>query len=57
MTIAAHSIGLFALQYLDPGAGSIVVQVVVAGIVGLAAVTKFYWTRISSFFNRSSRTP
>ena len=42
-------------QYLDPGAASVIVQVVIAGIVGVAAFVKFNWARISSFFTRSSK--
>ena len=52
--LLANLPALFVLQYLDPGAGSVVVQVLVAGIVGAAAVTKFYWKRIVSLFSRSA---
>jgi hypothetical protein len=37
-------------QYLDPGAGSVIVQAVVALVVGLGVTTKLYWHRISSLF-------
>ena len=53
--LAINLHGLFILQYLDPGAGSVVVQVVVAGIVGFVAVTKFYWSRITRLFHRGRR--
>ena len=53
LAINLHS--LFALQYLDPGAGSVVVQVVIAGIAGLAAVTKFYWGRIKGVLHHAPR--
>ena len=46
---------ILAAQYLDPGAGSIVIQVLVAGAVGVAAVTKFYWKRIVALFRRGDR--
>ena len=39
-------------QYLDPGAGSIIVQAVIAVAVGVSATVKLYWHRISPFFNR-----
>jgi hypothetical protein len=42
-------------QYLDPGAGSIIVQAVIAVVVGVAATTRIYWYRISAFFGRRSR--
>jgi hypothetical protein len=43
-------------QYLDPGAGSIIVQAVIAGVVGVAAALRVYWGKISAFFARRSRT-
>jgi len=43
-------------QYLDPGAGSIILQAVLAVAVGIAAGLKLYWRRLSAFFsNRSKR--
>jgi hypothetical protein len=36
------------LAYLDPGAGSIVVQAVVAGAAGVAVVLKLGWRRLIS---------
>lgn len=39
-------------QYLDPGAGSIMVQVVIAALVGASATVKIYWSRISAFLAR-----
>lgn len=44
-------------QYLDPGAGSIILQVVIAAVVGVAATVRLYWTRISAFFSRRSKGP
>jgi hypothetical protein len=42
-------------QYLDPGAGSIIVQAVVAGVVGAAAALKLYWGKISRFVSGRSK--
>jgi hypothetical protein len=39
-------------QYLDPGAASIVVQAIVAGVVAVGAGVKLYWSRISGLFSR-----
>lgn len=39
-------------QYLDPGAGSIIVQAVIAVAVGVSATVKLYWHKISPFFKR-----
>lgn len=35
-----------AYAYLDPSAGSIVVQVLLGGIAGFSIVLKMYWNRI-----------
>jgi hypothetical protein len=32
--------------YLDPGTGSIVLQAVIAGVVGALAVVRLYWSRL-----------
>lgn len=42
-------------QYLDPGAGSILVQVVIAAMVGVTATVKIYWNRISAFLERRKK--
>ena len=36
-------------QYLDPGAGSIIVQAVIAVTIGAATAATLYWRRISAF--------
>ena len=39
-----------AHAYLDPGTGSILVQSLLAGIAGAAAVISLYWQRVKRFF-------
>ena len=39
-----------AHAYLDPGTGSILVQSLLAGIAGAAAVISLYWQRLKAFF-------
>ena len=39
-----------AQAYLDPGTGSLVLQVVLAGIAGALAVVKLYWEKIRGLF-------
>lgn len=36
--------------YLDPGAGSFILQAIVAGIAGAAVAVSAYWRRIKRFF-------
>jgi hypothetical protein len=41
-----------AHAYLDPGTGSYIFQLLIAGVVGLAFVIKVFWGRIKGFFTR-----
>ena len=41
-----------AHAYLDPGTGSYIFQLLLAGVVGLAFVIKVFWSRIKSFFSK-----
>jgi hypothetical protein len=47
------------LMYLDPGAGSMLLQALAGGIAGLAVVGKLYWARLKRVlrFGRSDPTP
>lgn len=38
-----------AHAYLDPGTGALIVQVVIAGVIGAAATLAVYWKRVRSF--------
>lgn len=42
-------------QYLDPGAGSVMIQALIAGAVGAATVIKLYWSKISGLFRKRDR--
>jgi hypothetical protein len=42
-----------ALAYLDPGTGSIVLQSLIAGIIGSAALARMYWHRLKALFQRA----
>lgn len=39
-----------AHAYLDPGTGSILLQMILGGVAGAAVVLKLYWRRFVSFF-------
>ncbi len=47
---------LFVMGYIDPGTGSIILQAIVAGIVGGAVAVKLFWHRILTFFGIKKRT-
>lgn len=39
-----------AYAYLDPGTGSMLLQLLLGGVAGALVVGKLYWARIKSFF-------
>lgn len=41
-----------AYAYLDPGTGSIMLQMILGGLAGLAVAVKLYWARIVEVFER-----
>lgn len=36
--------------YLDPGTGSLILQTIIAGLVGVSFTIKIYWKKIKAFF-------
>ena len=40
--------------YLDPGAGSFIIQALVAAVAGIAVTMKVYWHRIVGLFGRAT---
>jgi hypothetical protein len=43
-----------AWAYLDPGTGSYVLQLIVAGLLGALFTVKTFWARIVAVFRRSN---
>jgi len=43
-----------AHAYLDPGTGSYMFQMLIAGLIGASFAVKVYWKKIVSFFSNSS---
>jgi hypothetical protein len=41
-----------AAAYLDPGAGSFMLQMLIAGIMGLVLTLKLYWYKLKAFLAR-----
>jgi hypothetical protein len=41
-----------AFAYLDPGTGSFVLQMLIAGVLGGLFVIKTYWRKIKIFMNK-----
>ena len=38
------------LSYLDPGAGSLIMQALAGGIAGLVVMGRLYWSRVKRAF-------
>ncbi len=43
-----------AFAYLDPGSGSYILQMIIAGLLGSVYAIKLYWAKIISFFKGTS---
>lgn len=56
--IVALVVGAYrpAFAYLDPGTGSIILQLLLGGVAGALMLLKLYWYRIKRFFGRSEKT-
>ncbi len=60
MTFTILSTGLLGLlapplrdlAYLDPGSGSILLQLLIAGLLGFLVLMRSSWSRIKSLFRR-----
>jgi hypothetical protein len=39
--------------YLDPGSGSVLIQLLIAGLLGAGFILKASWSKIKAFFNRT----
>ena len=39
------------LLYIDPGSGSYLVQVIIAGVLGIAFYFKTIWLKVKTFFS------
>ena len=46
-----------AYAYLDPGTGSILIQLLMGGVAGGMVIIKLYWQRVKDFFSSKPTTP
>ncbi len=42
-----------AQNYLDPGSGSIIIQLIIGTVLGLGVVVRVFWGKIKGFFTRN----
>ena len=45
-----------AHAYLDPGSGSMLLQLLLGGVTGVVVIVKLYWERVRSIFHRRGST-
>ncbi len=50
------SFSLPAHAYLDPASGSILLQMIVGGVAGVALAAKLFWHRILGFFGAKPKS-
>jgi hypothetical protein len=43
-------------MYIDPGTGSVLLQVILASVLGLGVFVKVFWRKISALFNKNKNT-
>jgi len=49
---AGEAYGGIVVAYIDPGTGSLIIQMVLAVLVGAGFAIKIFWANIKSFFSR-----
>lgn len=48
--------GIKGFLYLDPGSGSVLLQVIIALVVGIGIVVRVQWSRLKSLFSPKKKT-
>ena len=57
-TIGALLLGImltepdYALAYIDPSAGGLLVQLLLGGIAGIGVLVKLYWGKLTKYFRK-----
>jgi len=49
---AGEAYGGIVVAYIDPGTGSLIIQMVLAVLVGAGFAVKIFWTRIKTYFSK-----
>jgi len=55
--IACMATPLPAQAYLDPASGSLILQLIVSGVAGLALLLKLYWHKLKARLGLSKENP
>ncbi len=57
-TIGALLLGIilvepdYALAYIDPSAGGLLVQILLGGLAGIGVLVKLYWEKLTKYFRK-----
>ena len=51
MILGMLGISQNAYAYIDPGSGSIVIQMMIGVLVGVGITTKIYWYKLKQYFS------
>ncbi len=46
-------VGKVARMYLDPGSSSLIIQILIAGLLGAGLALRGYWSKLFNLFKRS----
>lgn len=41
------------VEYLDPGTGSLIIQLILAGVLGISVAIKIFWKKIINLFKKN----
>ncbi len=44
-----------AYAYIDPGSGSLVIQIIIGALVGVGITVKIYWYRLKGFISNINK--
>ena len=57
IVLAAVSVPVPVFAYLDPGTGSMLLQVILGGVAAVAVALKLFWYRIIAFLGFRKKAP
>jgi len=43
-------------MYIDPGSGSVILQVILAALLGIGVTVRLFWGKIKTLFSRNEST-
>lgn len=43
-------------MYIDPGSGSVILQVILAALLGIGVTVRLFWGKIKTLFSRKEST-